>query len=149
MKNNKTWILVADGARARIVESQKSGKKLEPALDHEFAAVHAPTRDLGTDKPGRSRGHGGGTNHVIDPKVNWHDFEKHLFAGSMADVLEKADNSHRFDALVLVAPPKTLGELRKKLNPNVRDKVTAEIGKDLTHLSLHELGEHLTDVVRL
>ena len=142
-------ILVADGARARIVENQKTDKTLKPALDHEFAAVHAPTRDLGTDRPGRRRGPGGGTGHAIDPKVNWHDFEKHLFAGAMADVLEKADNKQTFDALVLVAPPKTLGELRKKLNPNVMSKVTAEIGKDLTHLSLHELGEHLTDVVRL
>ena len=144
MKNRKTWILVADGAGARIVENNGPGKGLEPALNYEFAASHAPTRDIGSDKPGR--GKGGGSHHVMDPKVNWHNFEKHLFAGAMAEVLEKADNNHVFDALVIVAPPEIMGELRKKLNPNVKSKITAELGKDLTHLSLHDLGEHLTDL---
>ncbi|MCK5168087.1 MAG: host attachment protein, partial [Rhodospirillaceae bacterium] len=61
----------------------------------------------------------------------------------------KADRTNVFDALVLVAPAKTLGELRKKLNPNVKGKVTAELDKDLTHLNLHDLGPHLTDVINL
>lgn len=144
MKNRKTWILVADGARARIVENNGPGKGLEPALNYEFAASHAPTRDIGADKPGR--GKGGGSHHVMDPKVNWHNFEKHLFADSMAKVLEKANNDHVFGALVLVAPAKVMGELRKKLSSGVKDKITAELGKDLTHLSLHELGQHLAGV---
>ncbi|MCK5444442.1 MAG: host attachment protein [Rhodospirillaceae bacterium] len=147
MKNRKTWILVADGARARIVENNGVGKGLEPALNYEFAASRAPSRVIGTDKPGR--GKGGGSHHVMDPKVDWHTFEKHLFAGAMADFLEKADNSRDFDALVLVAPPETLGQLRKRLNPNVKGKVTAELGKDFTHLNLHDLGKHLGNVIKL
>ena len=145
MKKCKTWILIADGARARIVENDGPGKGLGPALNYEFAASHAPTRDIGADKPGR--GQGGGSHHVMDPKVDWHTFEKHRFAGDMAEVLAKADSAHVFDALVLVAPAKTLGELRKKLNPNVKGKITAELGKDLTHLNLKDIGEHLTEVI--
>ena len=147
MKKCKTWILIADGARARIVENDGPGKGLEPALNYEFAASHVPTRDIGADKPGR--GQGGGSHHVMDPKVNWHNFKKDLFADAMAEVLAKADSTNVFDALVLVAPAKTLGELRKKLNPNVKGKVTAELDKDLTHLNLHDLGPHLTDVINL
>jgi len=149
MKNIKTWILVADGARARIFENNKSKRGLAPALDYDFAHIHSPTRDIGTDKPGRGLGRSTGTHHVMDPKINWHEFEKHLFASSMADVLKKADDSHAFDALVIVAPSKTMGELRKSLTPNVMSKVTAEIGKDLTHLDIHDLGKHLSDVVRI
>lgn len=148
MKNRKTWILVADGARARILENNGLGKGLEPALNYEFAANHAPTRDMVSDKPGRGRG-GGSSSHAVESKVNWHSFEKHRFAGDMADFLEKADHDRVFDALVVVAPPEIMGALRKKMNTNVKGKITAELGKDLTHLNLQDLGEHLKDVIRL
>lgn len=148
MKNRKTWILVADGARARIVENNGSGKGLEPALGYDFAVNHSPARDKGTDRPGRDHG-GGASRHAVESKVNWHNFEKHRFAGDMADFLEKADHDRVFDALVVVAPPEIMGALRKKMNSNVKGKVTAELGKDLTHLNLQDLGEHLKDIIRL
>lgn len=148
MKARKTWILVADGARARIVEHDGPGSGLKPALSHEFAASHAPTRDFGADKPGRGMGRDGGSTHAKEPKVDWHTFEKHLFAAEMAKELEAAHNKREFDELVLVAPPETLGALRLGLGSHAKDFVTAEVGKDLTHLSLHQLGVHLEDVVR-
>ncbi|MDH5187997.1 MAG: host attachment protein [Rhodospirillaceae bacterium] len=147
MKKRKTWILIADGARARIVENDGPGKGIAPALNYEFATSHAPTRDIGTDKPGRRQG--GGAHHAVDPKVNWHNFEKSLFAAAMAEVLEKANNENIFDALVLVAPAKTLGELRKKLSPKVKNKITGELGKDLTHIDMNDLGKHLSEVINI
>ena len=59
--------------------------------------------------------------------------------------LEKA----AFDDLVLVAPPKALGELRAALDVRVQGHVTAELGKDLTHLTVHEMHDHLDGTVRL
>jgi protein required for attachment to host cells len=55
----------------------------------------------------------------------------------------------RFDALVLIAPPQALGDLRKALAGGVRAKVAAELAKDLTNVPLHELPRHLAEVVRL
>ncbi|HEY9081063.1 host attachment protein [Magnetovibrio sp.] len=149
MKARKTWILVADGARARIVQCDGPGKGLALAMSHDFAASHAPTRDFGTDKPGRSQGGGVGAHHAVEPKVDWHTYEKHLFAAEMAKTLEQAHSHRAFDDLVLVAPPKTLGDLRKALDGKLEGSITAELGKDLTHLTIHELGDHLEDVVRL
>jgi len=149
MKARKTWILIADGARARIVQCDGPGKGLVSAVSHDFAASHAPTRDFGTDKPGRSQGGGGGAHHAMESKVDWHTHEKHLFAEQMAKTLEQAHEQRAFDALVLVAPPSTLGDLRKALDGKLKGHIAAELGKDLTHLSIHELGEHLKDVVRL
>ena len=149
MKARKTWILIADGARARIVEHDGPGTGLKPALSFEYAASHAPTRDFGTDKPGRGMGRDGGSHHTKDSKVDWHTFEKHLFAIELAKELGKAQSKGAFDDLVLVAPPKTLGELRTALGPGVKKQVAAEVGKDLTHLSLHDLGDHLGDIIRL
>jgi protein required for attachment to host cells len=147
MKPQKTWILIADGARARILERTGSNTALTAAMNNEFAASHAPSREYGTDKPGRSHESVGGSHHTVEPRVDWHTYEKTLFAQSMAEVLSKFSAAKAYDQLVLVAPPKTLGALRKALPATVLAKIKGELGKDLTHVSLHDLPAHLDEVV--
>ncbi len=149
MKARKTWILIADGARARIVQCNGPGKGLTPALSHDFAASHAPSRDFGTDKPGRAQGGGSGSHHAVEPKVDPHTFEKHVFAEHLAEEVLKAKAEKAFDSLVLVAPPPALGELRKAFGAKLSDCLIAELAKDLTHVSIHDLDTHLCDLVRL
>jgi len=147
MKPKTVWILVADGARARIVEYNGPQAGLSPAMDHEFAASHAASRDFVADKPGRGQGGVVGAGHAVAPKVDWHTFEKHLFAKEMVQVLEDAHGRNAFDELVLIAPPTTLGDLRKALSPQLSARVRGEVGKDLTHVAIHDLGAHLGDVL--
>lgn len=153
MKTRKTWVLVSDGARARVLESDGSTTGLRPALNFDYAASHAPSRDFGSDRPGRGQGAGGPSGstaqHAKSSKVDWHRYEKHLFAGQLADELEAAMRKSAFDDLVLVAPPKALGELRMALTADVKGHVIGELCKDLTHLSIHELGPHLEGTVQL
>ena len=158
MKPRKTWILVADGARARVLENDGPGTGLTAALNFDFAASHAPTRDLTADKPGRGQGSagsgagagaGGTAGHAKPSKVDWHTFEKHLFAKTLAAALEGALQKSAYDDLVIVAPPAALGELRLALADGVKSRVSAELGKDLTHLSVHEMSAHLEDTIRL
>jgi len=42
-----------------------------------------------------------------------------------------------------------LGDLRKALDGKLKGHITGELGKDLTHLTIHELGDHLEGIVRL
>lgn len=149
MKPRKTWVLIADGARARIFENTGIGTGLKPAQNFEFAKSHAPTREAGADRPGRGQVPGNGAHHAKPSKSDWHTFEKHLFAKELAETLTAAANQGAFDDLVLVAPPKTLGDLRQALDGRVADRVTSEVGKDLTHLTAHEMEDHLGDAVRL
>ncbi len=149
MKPRTTWVLVADGARARVLKNDGPGSGLVPALNFDYAASHAPTRDFGADKPGRGQGAGGTAQHAKPPKVDWHTFEKHLFAKELAKALEDAMHKSAFDDLVLVAPPAALGELRLALSDGVTKRVAGELGKDLTHVSVHDLGDHLAGTLRL
>ena len=143
MKPTKTWILIADGARARILLNEGPGKGIKPAIDGEFSASIPPSREIVSDRPGSMPAPGGGTRHGFAPRIDWHQFEKHRFAASMAKMLNDAGRRRAFDRLVLVAPPEPLGALRAKLDPAVRMKVTAEIGKDLTSLAPRELAARL------
>jgi len=149
MKARKTWILVADGARARVVRYDGPAGGMVSVLNNDFASPHGATRDLVSDKPGRGQGGADGAHHVMDAKVDWHTYEKHLFAVALAEELEHAHERGDFDNLVLVAPPKALGELRKALGKKLKDCITAELDKDLTHVSLHDLKDHLGDLIPL
>ena len=144
-----TWILIADGSRAHVVLNDGIGKGLKPVFERDFETSRAPTRELGTDRPGRAVEGADSSRHAMEPRVDWHRFEKHQFAGAMAKILNKAAARRKFDRLVLVAPPEILGVLRARLNAHTRKMITAEMGKDLTHVRVHELPQRLHDVVNL
>jgi protein required for attachment to host cells len=147
MKAAKTWIVIADGARARIAVNIGPGKGLEPVFNYEFAASHAPTSDMVSDRPGRYADGGPSGSHGVEPRIDRHDHEKSLFVRDIATEVERGVDRGAFDRLVLVAPPAILGRLRMALKPRTRAMVTAEVGKDLTHLSLRELPERLADAI--
>lgn len=149
VQEKRIWILVADGARARILLSEGPGTGLRPATDEVYEADRRPTREIGSDRPGRVFESADQTRHAYAPRVDWHEYEKHLFAAKMAGILDDACKRGTFDDLVLVAPPKALGELRAALSKHTRARVSAELGKDFTNVSIHDLPSHLSDVVKL
>ena len=51
MQKKVTWILVADGARARVLMNDGAGKGLQPMSDGELTHSLPPTRELGTRPP--------------------------------------------------------------------------------------------------
>ena len=55
MASTVTWILIADGARARIFANNGPGTGIASATGVDYIADHRPTRDIGADKPGRTQ----------------------------------------------------------------------------------------------
>lgn len=147
MKKTKTWLVVADGARAQIFVNEGPGRGLQPALGYELASSKAPTRARGTDKPGRSGDRAGGSGHAVEPRIDLHQDAKMRFAAETAAVLDQAAAEGAFDRLVLVAPPKMLGALRGALKNGARDRIAGELGKDLTHVPVQDLAGHLGGVM--
>jgi len=144
-KLKTAWVLVADGAKARLLERVGPNGPLVPASAKCFSESEAriPTRDIGADRPGRVHESADITRHSMEPRVDWHRYAKEQFARSVADALDKAALKKKFDELILVAPPQVLGDLRSALGPHARAMVAGEIAKDLTNLPDHELGAHL------
>ncbi len=147
MKAKTTWVLIADGARARLLQTTGWEHGLEPASSVDFIADHRPTREIGAERPGRVHESADSTRHAMAPRVDWHQFEKHLFAKEMAAMLNMARARGEFDRLVLVAPPATLGDLRKELDKPTAALVFAELDKDLTHVAVHDLKGHLEKIM--
>ena len=149
MKPVHTWIVVADGGQARFLLNEGPGKGLAPAINQKADEARKPTRDMGSDRPGRVHDRMGPGRHTMVPRVDWHQFEKQKFAREMAAILDGAAEKRAFDRLVLVAPPKTLGTLRSAIRKNTAKLVTAEVAKDLTQVTVGELPDHLGNVIVL
>ena len=64
-------------------------------------------------------------------------------------MLDQAAAAGAFERLILVAPPRTLGDLRAALAAATRKRVTGELDKDLTQVSLGEMPEHLGALLAL
>ena len=147
MKAIRTCVVIADGSRARFLESLGPGKALTPASLPALSSELRPTREIGSERPGRVHDRMGAARHALAPRVDWHEFEKTAFAGDVAAVLNRAAKSKAFDRLVLVAPPKTLGALRAALDKQTAELVTGHLGKDLTNHPLSELPLHLVEAL--
>ena len=148
MKKTVTYVLVADGARARLYANHGVGKGLQPVSGATHRAdLHHHDREILADKPGRAYNSVGQGRSAMEPQTEWHRFEKHKFAREMARVLDSAAANKAFDRLILVAPPATLGDLRTELGDATRKMVTAELPKDLTRHAEQELPQHLGAVL--
>lgn len=145
-----TWVVIADGARAFVMANRGPGTGLSLVPGTMREKEVPKTTELGTDRPGRSfNSDRSGMRHGMEPRVDWHQFEKQKFAHAMAKLLDEARTRNAFDRLVLVAPPETLGELRAKLDKQTQALVTGELAKDLTKHPIPDLPDHLDGVVKV
>ncbi len=147
MKKTITWILIADGARARVFKNEGPGKGVQSALDRDFSSENLASRDLVSDNPGRTFDSAGSGRHAKVPHSDPRRNAKHEFARELAKFLDQENTKNSYDRLIIVAPPQALGDLRSELTEATRKKLSGEINKDLTHLPIGEIADHLGSVL--
>jgi len=147
MKPITTWIVIADGAQARIVLNDGPGKGVKPGPKREFSATNVPGRDIMADRPGRTFDSAGVGRHAKEPRSDPREVEQKRMLRELAKFLEQEAKKGSYNRLVIVAPPRALGSLRSGLSANARAKVTAELDKDLTQVAIHDLAGHLGAVL--
>jgi protein required for attachment to host cells len=124
-------VLVGDGKKALFLRNRGTSREVELIVEREMQQENPPTREQGTDQPGRSHGVDGKSRTAIE-QTDWHDRAEEHFAVEIAETLYQMEHAHEFDELVVVAPPKMLGDLRAALHPEVTQCIVAEVAKDLT-----------------
>ena len=142
MKAKRTWILVADGAKARVFELAGIGKGIRQLPGLEESISLPANHELQDDRPGRAFESGNPTRHAFDAG-DPHRAMKRSFACHLIKVLSKLHQERAFDSLVLVAPPEMLGNLRSELSEGLLAVIAGELARDLTHLPAGEIAGHL------
>ena len=138
-----TWIVAADESRARVLQVARPEKRLEEIESMLNPEARLQDRDLQSDAEPRFHGRAGGGPASDREAQGAVEYSAQSFAREVGRYLEKARVEHRFDELVLVAPPKFLGALRKELHKEVEKLVADELPKDLSWLSARELERYL------
>lgn len=133
-----TLVLVADGRKSLFLRNEGDEEYLNLIVEDQRAQPGLADRDLKTDAPGRAMSQvGGGLSSMEEP--DYHQIEEDRFAKETAELLAKRVQSNGFDHLVVVAPPRTLGELRQHYGKAVEGRIVAEVDKDLVNHPIDKL----------
>src|ERR1700730_10845870 len=84
-----------------------------------------PSHEQGSDAPGRVYSSVSGIRSAVE-ETDWHELEKERFAAWIADRINRAALTNAFDQIVIVAPPKILGELRREFAKETEAKIVAD-----------------------
>jgi protein required for attachment to host cells len=149
MKAKRTCIVVADGRTALIFENDGPGHGLTPAQGGELQAEKRDARGLFSDRGGRTFDSFGAGRHAMEPPTSAEEQVRAKFARAVVDWLDTPDRAGAAERLVLVAPPKMLGELRAELPERLTRKVAAELDKDLTKATPEQIVGALGELIAL
>jgi protein required for attachment to host cells len=136
-------VFVGDGRKALFLRNHGDAKFPNLRTEKVFDQENPSTHEQGSDRPGRlSEAHISGRRSAVE-STDWHDIEEHRFARKVAAAVEQIVRGNKATALIVVAPPRTLADLRNAFHPDVKACIIAEINKDLTKHSLIEIEKHL------
>ena len=146
---DKHWILVAHRAGARIFEQVGMKLEVHPVHTFENSDGRLKTSELVSDRQGRSdhskmKGHSalgdsdGPRAHVLE-----------TFVDELGEYLEQQAQHNSFTSLTLVAEPHMLGVLRKAIGILSSQRLRDSLGKDLVHISDHDMAGHLKEALGL
>jgi protein required for attachment to host cells len=143
VKHYVTWIVIADSSRAQILTRREDPPGFDIVTAFQSPEGHASAHQLGSDRPGRTQESANSAHHAIEPRIDPHEESTIQFLQTVAQYLNENATVEEVRGLILFAPPRALGHLRKMLDPSVARKIRAEAPKDLTKVPFHDLPKHL------
>ena len=121
-------VVVADGIGARFFRNAGQDFNIALKADGDFKPSH-----LNDDGPSGHR----------PPESSKQETDEATFAKQLAHELYRRAHSGDFAALVLIADPQTLGQIRPILHKEVQDRMVLELHKTLTKASISEIERAL------
>jgi protein required for attachment to host cells len=150
-----TWVVVANGEKFLLLRNEGDAEFPILRVMSKEDTDNPPARDLASDRPGRMPDQGGHPGNIGDAitrvrgpisameETDWHRVAEHRFAEDLAERLIDWAGAGRFDRLIVVAEPRTLGVLRAAYGNKLEPMLIAEVDKDLTNMTLPEMAKVL------
>lgn len=162
---HNAFVVVVDGRKMLLLRNEGDDVHLNLQVEQKDIHENPKDSDQKTDLAGQSRStqsgpgappvaqggsmHAQGSGAQFAPsrgtmgEADYHQLEEDRFAQKVAEMLEKRALSNSFDALIVAAPPRTLGELRQHYHKEVKARLLGEIDKDLTGAPVPDIEEAL------
>ena len=132
---DQTWVVVAEGSRARFFRFFAPGKPMKELEDLLNPDGRAHEHDLISDHEGRSFNSRGSARHSMQAPTTHKEQSVEDFSRKVAEHIEHGRTSGQFEDLVLVAAPEFLGLLRKHLGDAARGMIRREVPKNVVRES--------------
>jgi protein required for attachment to host cells len=125
-----TVVALVDGEKFELYRN--SGNEAAPALSP------MPSPNLDEHNKGAGTRH-----HSSSANPTGHQLDEDAHAAAAADWLNHQVLGHKIEHLVVIAAPRTLGELRRHYDKQLQATLVAELSKDLIGRSGHDIIEAL------
>lgn len=141
MKMERIYVLVCDGGRGEVLSDEGRASRLSPVSD--LAWINAASAEPGERATGYASV--GARRYSVEEHGDPRAAIEEAFLAEMLDGLAARESA--FDRLVIVAPPKALGIIRKRLPASLRAKLAGEIDADLTKADAGLIGRRVTEAM--
>jgi protein required for attachment to host cells len=121
-------VVVADGTGARFFRNSSHENQVSLSAEGEFHPTHLLDHGPAGKRPTES---------------SHQETDEATFAKQLAQELYRRAHSGDFAALVLIADPQTLGQIRPALHKEVQERLVSEVGKTLTKASVTDIQNAL------
>ena len=129
---NNALVLVLDGRKTLFFRNHGDENQIDLRTEAHEEREDAPDREMKTDAPGTQGQSAGYSGRMAFDETDFHQQEEDRWAESAAETVNQRVLRNDFDALAIIAPPKTLGIIRKKLHKEAAERVICEIPKEMT-----------------
>jgi protein required for attachment to host cells len=147
-----TWVLVANGVRARCFERHATSHSLTELADFVHPQASLAGQAAGGDLTGAAaKGHGrtGHAGTQFAPQTEADDKARGEFAKQLAAYLNGGVGERRCDALVLIATSTMLGDIESRLSGTAKKALGYRVVKDFTRYEGADLKKRVNEALQL
>src|SRR5215218_3373410 len=150
---NNALVLVADGTKVLFLRNHGDENQIDLRTEAHDEREDRKDRELRTDAPGtaatRFSSGGGDTFRPAMEETDFHQQDEDRWVQNAGEELNKRALRGDFDALVIVAPPKALGVIRKELHKEVEKRIICTINKEMSGRTVPDIEALLQNETRI
>ena len=140
---HQALVLVADGKKMLFLRNHGDQNQIDLRTEAHDERDDRKDREIKTDAPGAIGQSAGYSGRVVYEETDFHQLEEDRWAKDAAEDLRKRALNNDFEALVIIAPPKLLGVLRKELHKEVERRIVLTLNKEMTDRPIPDIEESL------
>ena len=145
---NNALVLVTDGRKTLFFRNHGDENQIDLRTEDFDEREDLKDREMKTDAPGAIGQGGGYSGRVAYDEIDFHQQEEDRWAVAAAEEVNRRVLRNDFEALAIVAPPKTLGVIRKKLHKEADRRLVCEIPKEMTKRPIPDIEALLVGETR-
>lgn len=139
---HRALVLVADGTKVLFLRNHGDQNQIDLRTESHDARQDRKDRDIKSDAPGtmkQSMGYG----RPAYEETDFQQQEQDRWVKDAAEELKKRALRNDFDALAIIAPPRSLGVMRKEFHKEVERRIVLTVNKEMTDRPIPDIEELL------